>query len=163
VVITVLATGCQGSTSENTTGTSDTQLAELITDENNPYEVEIWDDNESTEAVPVELNLNKDGIIEIEEDKYVTQVKEIYNFPDKYKSKTINYQGYVYVEKYGEKTYYSVVRNTYACDCGGEEESVIGFEVQWDGEMPEVGTWVDVTGIIDSYMEEENEYGIVQK
>ena len=53
------------------------------------------------------------------------------------------------------------VRNTYACECG-EEESVVGLEIAWEGDMPEEGTWVEVTGVLDSYVEEEKQYIIVR-
>gem|GEM_PF-6062987 len=31
-----------------------------------------------------------------------------------------------------------------------------------DGDIPEEGTWVEVTGVLDSYVEEENEYILVR-
>ncbi|MEA5084495.1 MAG: DUF1980 domain-containing protein [Lachnospiraceae bacterium] len=127
----------------------------------NTFDMEPWEENQNAESAAVEISANQDGVLEIEEDKFVSQVSEIYNYSDKYLGKTVKYQGYIFLEKYEGKDYFYVVRNTYACECG-EEESVVGFEIAWEGDIPEEGTWVEVTGVLDSYVEEEIEYILVR-
>lgn len=186
-LIIVLITGCQSNTNEKASESSktdsevrsvdesnssdtevwaETEESEIVsdtltTDTSNTSEMEIWEENESTESATVEISVNQDGILEIEEDKFVAQVGEIYNYPDKYLGETVKYEGYLYLEQYEGKDYYYVVRNTYGCECG-EEESIVGFEIKWGGDMPEEGTWIAVTGVLDSYIEEENEYLLVE-
>ncbi|MGC6173992.1 hypothetical protein [Lacrimispora sp. 38-1] len=186
-LVIVLITGCQSNTNEkmlessetnssiltedgsNSTETegleeakdSGTDSNALTQDSSNTAEMEIWDENENAESAAVEISANQEGVLEIEEDKFVSQVEEVYNYPDKYLGETVKYQGYIFLEEYEGKDYYYVVRNTYACSCG-EEESIVGFEIAWEGDIPEEGTWVEVTGVLDSYMEEENQYILVR-
>ncbi|WP_318066362.1 TIGR03943 family putative permease subunit [Clostridium boliviensis] len=184
-LVIVLITGCQSNTNEKTLEGSETDSGLLTKDESNSTEterlkeaedsgtdsdsltqdssntseMEIWDEN--VESAAVQIPANQDGVLEIEEDKFVSQVGEIYNYPDKYVGETVRYQGYIYLEEDEGKDYYFVVRNTYACDCG-EEESIVGFEIAWEGDIPEEGTWVEVTGVLDTYTEEDNQYILVR-
>ncbi|HCT64480.1 MAG TPA: hypothetical protein DIC60_04300 [Lachnospiraceae bacterium] len=147
-LVIVLITGCQSNINEKTLEGRETDSGLLTEEESN-----------STETEP--LKEAKDGVLEIEEDKFVSQMEEIYNYSDKYLGETVRYQGYIFLEKYEGKDYLYVVRNTYVCECA-EEESVVGFEIAWEGDIPEEGTWVEVTGVLDSYVEEENEYILVR-
>ena len=92
---------------------------------------------------------NSDEIIEITDNYFIEQTNDVYLNLKDYLGKTIKMQGLVYTYDDGRgNTYYAVVRNTPGC-CGND--GLAGIDIKYDGEYPEVNTWVKVEGKVESY------------
>lgn len=115
--------------------------------------------NEAIKADNTEESVSSDSddIIEIKEKMFVAQTKDIYLNANEYLGKTIKYEGYLskYYSEAIDKTFYFVVRNGPGC-CGNDE--LVGFEVVWDDEFPEVNDWVEVKGVLESFEEGDYSY-----
>lgn len=97
------------------------------------------------------LTFDKSGdVIEIREKMFIAQSNDIYLNPEDYLGKTIKYEGLFKSDYWPEedKTYYFVVRYGPGC-CSYDGEA--GFEVDWDGEWPEVDDWCEVVGTLEEY------------
>lgn len=97
-------------------------------------------------------------VVEIPEKMFVTQMNEIYLNRDEYLGKTIRYEG-LYKNNLDEKAkdakvIHYVIRYSPGC-CGYDGEA--GFEVQWEGEWPQIDDWVEVEGVLK---EKKNSHGI---
>ncbi len=93
------------------------------------------------------LLAQKDGVIEIKEKLFIAQTNEIYlNWQD-YLGSTIRYEGIFDKLTYGDPPvdYYYVIRYGPGC-CAYDSNA--GFEVTWDGEIPEVNAWVESEGVL---------------
>lgn len=99
-------------------------------------------------------------MVEIKEKLFVTQTLDIYTNTEDYLGKTIKYEGIFdfYTTEDG-RTYYYVIRYGPGC-CGND--STAGFEVVWDNDYPELNDWVEVIGILESYMENGRPYLRIQ-
>lgn len=89
-------------------------------------------------------------IVEISEKLFIAQTNDIYLNPEEYLGKEIRYEG-IFVSTYYEpedKTYCYVIRYGPGC-CGFDANA--GFEVLWDGKVPQVNDWVRATGILEAY------------
>ena len=93
-----------------------------------------------------------DSVIEIPEDYFLTQVNDIYTNAEDYLGRTIKYQGIFEKSTYGEgdkqEQIIYVFRNSPGC-CGND--GTAGFEILWDGDIPEQESWVEVEGVLQSY------------
>jgi len=96
-------------------------------------------------------------LLQIGEKMFVGQINDIYLNPDDYLGKSICYEGYFMYYDNGETSnrYNCVIRNGPGC-CGNDSE--VGFEIAWDGEMPEVDDWVKITGELERYEEDGWDY-----
>ena len=91
---------------------------------------------------------NTENIIEIREKMFITQTNDIYLNPAEYLGKKIRYEG-IYHEYYypeSDERLCSVFRFGPGC-CG--TDGYAGFEVKWNGTIPEDNAWVEVTGILN--------------
>lgn len=88
------------------------------------------------------------GDIKIEEELFVTQCINIYNNPNKYEGRTITLEGIYdeYVDPETGDVYYYLYRNSAGC-CG--DDGSIGFEFMYDGEKPNIGDWIEITGTLE--------------
>ncbi len=109
--------------------------------------------NENAESIAntkatTESNLSGD-IIEITDNYFIEQTNDVYINMKDYLGKTIKMQGLIYTYDDGRgNNYYAVVRNTPGC-CGND--GLAGIDIKYDGEYPEVDTWVEVEGVVESY------------
>ncbi|MBN7773414.1 hypothetical protein [Clostridium aminobutyricum] len=98
------------------------------------------------------LSSKQNGVIEIPEDFFLTQVNDIYTNAEDYLGRPIKYQGIFEASTYGEgenqQQILYVFRNSPGC-CGND--GTAGFEVLWDGEIPEEHAWVEVEGVLQAY------------
>lgn len=94
-------------------------------------------------------------IVYITEKMFVSLNNDIYINPEEYVGKTIRYEGmYIFYE--GEDyTYHYVIRYGPGC-CGTDADC--GFEVVWDGEWPQYDDWVEITGVLEEYEEDDCKY-----
>jgi uncharacterized membrane protein YcgQ (UPF0703/DUF1980 family) len=100
------------------------------------------------------------GVIEIREKMFIAQTLEIYLNAEDYLGKTIRYQGF-FDRREDELTgeaYCLVIRNGPGC-CPGVD-NVAGFEVFWKegGSWPKPNDWVEVTGVLESFEADGEEY-----
>ena len=100
------------------------------------------------------------GIIEIRERMFATQVKEIYLNHGDYLGKTIKLEGIFKKEQWDEidQTYCFVVRYGPGGCCG--YDSNVGFEVAWakDSAYPDAESWVEAIGVLKTYEEDFYQY-----
>ena len=90
---------------------------------------------------------SSDGIIEIGERFFITQMTEIFLNHNRYLGRTIRYEGMFRTASFAGEDFSIVYRNALGC-CSPNE--VIGFEVIMDDfELFEDNTWVEVTGVLD--------------
>ncbi len=141
-------------------------VAEEVQEANEVDNVVLFDEITETEnslndVAEVEVEEEKetidDGRIKIKEKMFLAQIDDIYiNFQD-YLGKEIFYEGFMFYSKEEElnKTYYYVVRNGPGC-CGND--TLIGFEIYWTGEIPEENEWVEVSGTLEEYEEDDMTY-----
>ncbi|WP_313343966.1 hypothetical protein [Sedimentibacter sp.] len=94
-----------------------------------------------------------DGVITIREKLFIAQTNDIYLNPEDYMDKTIKWEG-IYTEVTNPVTndeYKFVIRYGPGC-CG--YDGTAGFEILYDGDLPEKNDWVEAVGKIE--MVEEN-------
>jgi zinc transport system permease protein len=102
-----------------------------------------------------------DGIIKINERVFIGQVNDVYLNPNDYLGKTVRLEGLFFaseVSEWQEEPYYMVIRYGPGGCCG--IDGLVGFEVAWTGNKRNLGypqndSWVEATGQIKLYGEEE--------
>lgn len=111
----------------------------------------VWLSGCSAQAQPT------DDTVVISEKLFIAQTNDIYINTADYLGKTISYEG-LFKATYWEglnQNYYYVIRYGPGC-CGYDGEA--GFEVVWDQGWPEEDDWCMVTGVLETYTEEGQEY-----
>ena len=91
---------------------------------------------------------NKD-YINITEKYFVSQLDEVYINIKDYMGKTISYEGYI--ANLEKENMFVVGREFYCC---GFDAYLVGFECEYDKEKYENDEWVRVTGVMDTYIDE---------
>jgi len=93
----------------------------------------------------------QDGVIEIRERMFATQVNDIYINARDYLGKTIKYEGIFVVEQAGGESKYFVARNGPGGCCG--DDAMVGFEIRGSDteEFPDGNSWVEVTGVLKEF------------
>ena len=137
IIVTVLLTGCSSQTAASQLNTADKTAVDANT----------------TKTVPVD-----EEIIYITEKMFIAQTNDVYINTDDYMGKTLQYEGFVmsFFDESTQKTYYYVIRYGPGC-CGYDANA--GFEILTkDGEYPVDNEWLQVTGVLGTYIEGEYEY-----
>jgi zinc transport system permease protein len=104
---------------------------------------------------------DKKTALEIKEKMFIAQINDVYLNPEEYLGRTIKLEGLFKSERYGEQSYCFVIRYGPGC-CGNDGNA--GFEVAWDnqdaaeGIYPDVDDWVEATGILQTYEEDDYPY-----
>lgn len=139
-----LFAGCGGG-AENTGGNAAETTADVTT-------------APATEASALEV---RGDTYVITEDKYLEGVREIYNNPDKYIGKRVEFEGEYIAELFVDEMYYQVYRNITVTERHEDEDGhvhthaaetyPIGFRIKYDGSKPTDKTFVKVSGIIEAY------------
>lgn len=107
------------------------------------------DENANNKIDTQSNNQQSNEVIEITDNYFIEQTNDVYLNLKDYLGKTIKMQGLIYTYEDGRgNTYHAVVRNTPGC-CGND--GLAGIDIKYDGEYPELNTWVEVTGIVESY------------
>jgi putative membrane protein len=100
-------------------------------------------------------SVSTEGVIEIKEKMFISQVNDVYLNAEDYLGKTIKLEGLFKTEQGYEKSYCYVLR--YGPGCCGYDGNV-GFEVAWDKEKekqyPGEDSWVEATGELKTYEED---------
>ncbi len=106
------------------------------------------------------LKMNGDTYV-ITEEKYLEGVLEIYNNPDKYIGKRVEFEGEYIAEIYMDEMYYQVYRYVATTESHTDNDGDIhthkasyqpvGFRINYDGNKPMDKVFVKVTGVIDTY------------
>ncbi len=95
-------------------------------------------------------------VIDIKEKMFIAQTNDVYVNPKEYIGKTLRLQGMFGAEMNADGTpYYMVFRYGPGC-CGYDANA--GFEVAWDGKYPSVNDWVEATGVLETYIEDNQVY-----
>lgn len=96
--------------------------------------------------------------VEIKEKMFIAQSNDIYLNPDEYQDKTIRWEGIYTRLDYANADgtpYHCVFRYGPGC-CG--DDGMVGFEVVWEGDYPEVNSWVQAEGTVEQYDENDITY-----
>lgn len=114
--------------------------------------------NKREQPAAIAANSSAAVDVDITEKMYVTYVNEIYQNTADYIGKSIRIEG-LYKEEFFEETgtSYSFVYRT-GPGCCGSDGQTCGFEMVYDGKMPEIGDWIRVTGTLEEYMENGSKY-----
>jgi len=102
-----------------------------------------------------------DGIVEIKEKMFISQVNDVYINAEDYFGKTIKLEGLFVTEQFSSRTdpYCYVLR--YGPGCCGSDGNV-GFEVAWASSKkmsyPEENAWVEAIGELKTYEEDNSKY-----
>lgn len=106
-------------------------------------------ENANSKGSAIAQQTSSGEVIEITDNYFIEQTNDVYLNLKDYLGKTIKMEGLIYTYPDGQgNTYYAVVRNTPGC-CGND--GLAGIDIKYDGEYPEVNTWVQITGIVESY------------
>lgn len=121
-------------TAGNTTETTGSTTTSTVTLEGNI--------RKGTQKVESDLN----NILEVTDNFFIEQTNDMYYNLEDYLGKTIKIQGLIsiYQDSNGDICY-AVVRNTPGC-CGAD--GLAGLDIRYDGEYPELNTWVEVVGVM---------------
>lgn len=98
---------------------------------------------------------SKGEVIEITEKMYVTYINDIYTNLENYKGKKIKLEG-MFTSAYDERskeTYYFVYRT--GPGCCGNDGSMCGFEFTTTDKIPMENDWIEVTGTLDAYEQDD--------
>ncbi|KKI50670.1 hypothetical protein CHK_1785 [Christensenella hongkongensis] len=100
-------------------------------------------------------------VIEIKEKMFVAQSNDVYINSKEYMGKTIKWEGMFQqmTDTANGNVHNFVIRYGPGC-CGYDANA--GFEVRWDGDLPEVNDWVEAVGTLGTYEENGTEYLYVQ-
>jgi len=107
------------------------------------------------------MNKEINGVIEIGEKMFISRVNDVYLNAGDYLGKTIKIEGIFTKENFftRDEPYCYVIR--YGPGCCGSDGNV-GFEVAWakdtQSPYPDLNSWVEVTGVLKQYEEDEYEY-----
>ena len=85
-------------------------------------------------------------VMTIPEDRFAATILEIGSNFSEYEGKTLRLTGYV-APLLGEEGAQFCVMRDYNC-CGGTDLRPYGFDCFWEGDLPEIDSWVTVTGVI---------------
>lgn len=161
-IIMLLVTGCSG---ENK---AEDQTTETVQQNENQNNTDNSSDNSKTLVEQVMDNALKDSQNNSEGDEivlkdklFIAQCNDIYLNPDEYMDKTIRWEG-IYTESTNpvtNETYKFVIRYGPGC-CGND--GTAGFEILYDGELPERNDWVEAVGKIEMVEEDGNEFVAVR-
>mgnify|MGYP001062721975 FL=1 len=70
--------------------------------------------------------------------------------------KTIKIEGMYTTEKFNNNEYHYVYR--VGPGCCGNDGSMCGFEMTYDGEYPKDNDWIEVVGVLETYVEDGQTY-----
>ena len=106
------------------------------------------------------LEPDMDNILEIKDNFFIQQTNDMYYNLNDYLGKTIKIEGFVtnYKDNNGDICY-GVVRNTPGC-CGAD--GLAGLDIWYDGEYPEIDTWVEVIGVLGKDISYDAEIPAIQ-
>lgn len=94
----------------------------------------------------------RDGIdVDITEKMYVAYINEVYTNSKDYIGKTIRIQGMFssYYDSDKKETDYFVYR--VGPGCCGNDGAMCGFQMDWDGDLPQDNDWIEVVGKLESH------------
>lgn len=118
----------------------------------------------STETKTEQQN-NKNSIItgeviHITENIFLTYVKDIYANYKNYIGKTIKIEGLCTADEHSGHSHYYVYRynSIYDPDHGHDHTEKIGFGFTYNGNMPKENDWIEVVGVLCTYIENEKTF-----
>jgi uncharacterized membrane protein YcgQ (UPF0703/DUF1980 family) len=84
-------------------------------------------------------------VVEIKEKMFIAQISDILLNVSSYEDKTIKVEGmfFSFFDPYSNREYRYVQRRSPGC-CGND--GIVGFEILYDGELPENNDWVEAIG-----------------
>lgn len=164
----ILVTGCAVLLTACSNGKTESTLKDVTTDAKTEANTSVSYDDASTENVLLQDTteastvsasasaVDYDNIIDITEKMYVSWINEIYVNTDSYIGKTVKIQGMYTTENFNNNEYHYVYR--VGPGCCGNDGSMCGFEMTYDGEYPKDNDWIEVVGVLETYVEDGQTY-----
>lgn len=123
-------------------------------------EVVLAEDKVSEEAL---LEPDESGVIQIDENHFVTQMDQIFEEIDRYEGKQLTYEGFVASAGLEDVNEQKVVARYYELMDGDHSHTIlVGLQNSYTGQWPEDQTWVSVTGILKKGGSEGSYYPILE-
>lgn len=140
----------------NTENNSNSEAPQTDIIDENTTEVKEGKIRRTTQKVEPDMN----NILEIKDNFFIEQTNDMYYNLNDYLGKTIKIEGFVssYTDNNGDICY-GVIRNTPGC-CGAD--GLAGLDIRYDGEYPELKTWVEVIGVIGKDISYDAEIPAIQ-
>lgn len=139
LIFTMILAGCSDKSSNNTQADEDTSTVS-----NTETNADADNGNDA--------NGNTSDVTEITENLFSQQIDYIYYNPDDYIGQSITYEGIYDVVESGytdeDIEYLPCVFRYGPGGCCGND-SLVGFEIIWNGETPSPNDWVKVTGDVE--------------
>lgn len=102
---------------------------------------------ENDELTFEEVDLG-DGVILLEEDKFIATLDELHINLNKYVGREISYEGVVYKIDEEKNPIYIIGRYFDEAHGDHSHENFFGLQGSYDGQWPEEDTWVKVKGVV---------------
>lgn len=116
---------------------------------------------EDTELFNKDIDLGE-GVIVLDNDGFIAKVNELYVNLDKYVGRAITYEGLVYKVEDEHKPVYIIGRYYEESHEDHSHENIIGLQGTYEGQWPSVDTWVQVKGIIEKGIFNDQEVPVVK-
>lgn len=91
----------------------------------------------------------------IKEELFWTSINELYVNTKDYLGRDVRLSGVLYQYEYEGENHNTVIR---MASCCGPDDVAVGLEFNWDGDLPEQDTWIEVVGELISVTEDGQEY-----
>lgn len=106
------------------------------------------------------IDVPGEDIVKISEDNFADMVEDIYQNYESYLGRRIEFEGEYIAVMYNSEMYYQVYRNirTECTDDHGHDyhEAKAGFRIKYEGDKPTDGSFVKVSGILETYGSEDD-------
>lgn len=157
ICLSILALAISGCAPSSTAGAPDpTNTPEIaaISLDNVPTLISLASPDPQKEA-------NAGEVLEIREKMFIAQCNDVYLNPQEYMGKAIKLEGIYdkYTDVEGGKAYNYVIRYGPGC-CGND--GTAGFEFLYDGDLPELGDWIEAIGTVETVTENDYEYVVLR-
>lgn len=147
----VILVGCGNTETHNLADSNITNQESSHENSNETVTEENHDDTqhnheETEDDTPIAKDEN--GVMHIETVGFVENMDKLFVDLDDYVGETLTYEGLL-IQSDEETGQHAVVR-VYEMDHGDHEHSIyVGLDAKYDGEWPELNSWVKVTGTIE--------------
>ena len=117
------------------------------------------DNNRETAAI-TGVDIPGEDIVKITDDNFADMVEDIYQNYESYLGRRIEFEGEYIAVMYNSEMYYQVYRNI-STECTDEHghgyhETKSGFRIKYEGDKPTDGSFVKVSGILETYGSEND-------
>jgi hypothetical protein len=158
LILALVIGGCASSSTADEPAAALTPQAGASSPDNAPAAIPLLPPSPTPQA---QANTGGGEVFEIKEKMFIAQCNDVYLNPPEYVGKTIKLEGIYdkYTDVDGGRTYNYVIRYGPGC-CGND--GTAGFEFLYDGDLPELGDWIEAIGTVEMAKEGDYEYVVLR-